>query len=97
MGRQMTHIRLKYVHAFVDRHGRARYYFRRKGRKATALPGLPGGEAFLAAYKAALGANGDVKIPRGGQRSLSALIGRYYTSATSKISPRVRRRPTGAS
>ena len=30
-----------YVHAFIDRHGKARYYFRRRGSKQTPLPGLP--------------------------------------------------------
>lgn len=36
-------IRLKYVHAFRDRMGRMRYYFRRHGIR-TALPGLPGSD-----------------------------------------------------
>jgi integrase len=83
----MTEIRLKYVHAFVDRHGRARFYFRRRGQKPIALPGLPGGNAFMGAYHAALGAK-EVKTPKGGEKSLSALIGRYYGSADFKnLSP----------
>ena len=44
-------IRLKYVHAFRDRFGRMRYYFRRHGKR-TALPGLPGSGEFMAAYYA---------------------------------------------
>ena len=42
-------IRLKYVHAFRDRLGRMRYYFRQHGKR-TALPGLPGSSEFMAAY-----------------------------------------------
>ena len=38
----MSTIRLKYVHAFKDRHGTPRYYFRRASHKRTTLPGLPG-------------------------------------------------------
>src|SRR5262249_11431586 len=49
----MTTLRLAYVHAFVDRHGRVRYYFRRHGRR-TPLPGLPGSSEFMAAYASAL-------------------------------------------
>jgi integrase len=47
-------IRLKYVHAFRDRFGRMRYYFRRHGKR-TALPGLPGSSEFMAAYATQLG------------------------------------------
>jgi hypothetical protein len=46
-------IRLKYVHAFRDRLGRMRYYFRRHGKRS-ALPGLPGSSEFMAAYAAQL-------------------------------------------
>lgn len=45
--------RLKYLHAFVDRHGRARYYFRRNGKR-TPLPGLLGSREFMDAYAACL-------------------------------------------
>jgi integrase len=50
----MTRIRLKYVHEFRDRHGKARHYFRRAGRKRIALPGLPGSTEYMAAYGEAL-------------------------------------------
>lgn len=46
----MTTVRLKYLHAFRDRHGRARYYFRYQGRRWR-IPG-PGEEGFAAAYEA---------------------------------------------
>jgi integrase len=49
----MATVRLKYVHAFVDRHGRPRHYFRRHGKRVP-LPGLPGSREFQEAYAAAL-------------------------------------------
>ena len=50
----MTAIRLRYVDRFRDRHGRARYYFRRGKGSRIPLPGLPGSDAFMVAYRAAL-------------------------------------------
>jgi len=50
----MANIRLRYVKAYVDRHGKARHYFRKPGCKPVALPGLPGSDEFMAAYSAAL-------------------------------------------
>jgi hypothetical protein len=44
----------KYVQGFVDRHGKARFYFRRAGFKTVALPGLPWSPEFMAAYQEAL-------------------------------------------
>src|ERR1700704_4412775 len=46
----MTSVRLKYVHAFVDRHGHARYYFRYRGDRWP-LP-APSETGFFAAYEA---------------------------------------------
>ena len=48
----MTRIKLRYVHEFVDRHGKARYYLR-QGSKRIPLPGLPGSPEFMAAYSEA--------------------------------------------
>lgn len=85
MGRQVTEISLPYVHAFRDRHGRMRYYFRRRGHKRTPLPGLPGSKPFMDAYQAALASNApDARTPKGGPRSLSALIQSYKASAAFK-------------
>jgi integrase len=47
----MAMVRLRYVHSFVDRTGRVRYYFRHKGRRRP-LPGLPGSTEFGAVYDA---------------------------------------------
>jgi integrase len=50
----MTRIKLRYVNEFVDQDGKVRRYFRRPGRCAIPLPGLPGSIEFMAAYQAAL-------------------------------------------
>jgi enterobacteria phage integrase len=74
-------IRLKYVHAFRDRMGRMRYYFRRHGKRS-ALPGLPGSSEFMAAYAAQL----ESPSKQVGQRpvampgTFAALAVRYYGS-----------------
>jgi integrase len=52
----MTSIRLKFVKAYVDRHGKARHYFRKPGCKPVPLPGLVGSPEFLEAYGVALAA-----------------------------------------
>jgi hypothetical protein len=50
----MTKIRLEYVHEFVDRHGKARRYFRKPGFKQVPLPGAPGSDEFMTVYQLAL-------------------------------------------
>jgi hypothetical protein len=40
----------RYVQAFVDRHGRARFYIRRRGFPRVALPGMPWSPEFMAKY-----------------------------------------------
>jgi integrase len=54
MGQSMMRRAPKYVHGFIDRHGKPRFYFRRRGFKKVALPGLPWSPEFMAAYEAAL-------------------------------------------
>jgi integrase len=44
----MTGVRLKYLHCFPDRHGKARYYFRYRGKRWP-IP-APGTEGFATAY-----------------------------------------------
>ncbi|MEN3176398.1 tyrosine-type recombinase/integrase [Gluconobacter sp. OJA] len=48
----MTTLRLPYIQRFKDRHGKVRYYFRKKGQKSIPLPDLRD-PAFIAAYQAA--------------------------------------------
>jgi len=77
----MSHIRLKYVQAWVDREGRVHRYFRRRGYPRVPLPGLPGSVEFMAAYQAALAgprtAIGAGRIKPG---SVSAAVAEYFDS-----------------
>jgi len=54
MGPHLMHRPPKFVHGFIDRHGRPRFYFRRAGFKKIPLPGLPWSPAFMEAYETAL-------------------------------------------
>jgi integrase len=86
----MTRLPLRYIHAFRDRHGKARYYLRRRGSKLVPLPGLPGSNEFMAAYQTALE---DVCVPQkmaqnrliGG--TLSALTTAYLDCSPDSTSP----------
>ena len=79
----MTRIHLRYVDRFVDRHGHMRHYFRRPGGKRLALPGIPGSDEFMAAYKAALaGDDTPAAKPkvRGEAGTFSRLAAQYFMS-----------------
>jgi integrase len=54
MGQHLMRRPPKYVHGFIDRHGKPRWYFRRAGFKKIPLPGLPWSSEFMAAYEEAL-------------------------------------------
>ena len=72
----------RYVHGFIDRHGRARFYFRRAGFKKVALPGLPWSPDFMAAYESALaGQRSPIGAARVFPGSMHALAISYYASA----------------
>jgi integrase len=47
----MAMLRLRYVHSFVDKTGRVRYYFRHRGKRWP-LPGEPGTAEFTSVYDA---------------------------------------------
>ena len=86
----------RYVHGFVDRHGKPRYYFRRAGFKKAALPGLPWSPDFMTAYQTALaGQAPSIGAARVVPGSMHALAIGYYGSAEylqmSQRSQRVRR------
>src|SRR5256885_5754916 len=70
-----------YIHAFTDRHGKPRFYFRRAGFKRVPLPGLPWSRGFMAAYQEALASQ---PTPIGGARvrpgTVRALAVSYYNS-----------------
>lgn len=76
-------VQLKYIHAYRDRHGRRRYYFRRRGKNTT-LPGLPGSREFMDAYAICLEKferQPIVRLEPPARRSFSALAIAYFSSA----------------
>jgi integrase len=92
----MTVLKLRYVNAFNDRHGRRRYYFRRPGHKSVALPGLPGSFEFMESYQAALAGDSAPRIEIGVSRtkpgSIAALTVGYFNSlAFHSLAPETRR------
>lgn len=73
---------LPFVQAYTDRHGKRRYYFRRKGYQRSALPGRPGSPAFIKAYQAALSGEPRVAPSKTIERgSFKALCHEYENSA----------------
>jgi hypothetical protein len=74
----MSRLPLKDVHAFRDRHGHLRHYFRKSGRRVP-LPGRVGSEKFMTAYQAALGA-GAVAPEIGADRTKPGTINSPETS-----------------
>jgi integrase len=80
----MTRIRLDYVHEFVDRHGKVRFYFRRAGFKLVRLPGLPGSAEFMDAYQAALAGMSAPRVEIGASRTrpgtVNAAVVAFYGS-----------------
>ncbi|MGY2909700.1 hypothetical protein [Bradyrhizobium sp. URHC0002] len=77
----------RYVHAFIDRHGRSRFYLRRKGHGKVPLPGLPWSPEFMEVYERALIAC-KAPIVIGASRTmagtLNAAVVAYYESAAFK-------------
>ncbi|MBJ7543225.1 tyrosine-type recombinase/integrase [Rhodomicrobium udaipurense] len=72
----MATIKLQFVTRDRDRHGNIRFYFRRPGKAKIRLPGAPGSEEFMAAYKEALaGENGASR-----QKTFDWLCKQYYAS-----------------
>jgi integrase len=71
-----------YVHAFTDRHGKARFYFRRRGLKQVPLPGLPYSTEFMDAYQTALGTEHrtEINASRTAPGTINALVVSYYKS-----------------
>ena len=90
----MVTMRLRYVHEYVDRHGRVRRYFRKGTAKRISLPGHPGSREFMQAYQAALDGYEQpgptpIGLDRSPPGSLSALIASYYSSAAFKALARI--------
>jgi hypothetical protein len=79
----MTRIHLRYVDRFIDRHSHTRHYFRRPGGRRIPLPGLPGSDEFMAAYRTALaGEDAPATKPkvRGEPGTFSRLTVQYFVS-----------------
>lgn len=73
---------LPYVKAYRDRHGKWRYYFRKRGMPRVALPGEPGSTEFLEAYQAAKDGPRMVPAsPKAPTGSFGALCDEYLASA----------------
>lgn len=47
---EMAVVRIPYVNTYKDRYGTVRRYFRKRGCKPVALPGVPGSAEFMDAY-----------------------------------------------
>jgi integrase len=83
MGQRVMSHPPKFVQAFIDRHGKSRFYFRRAGFKTIKLPGLPWSPEFMAAYELAMGGE---SAPRVNARrrtlpgTIEALVITYYKS-----------------
>lgn len=81
----MANVKLQYVKAYVDRHGKVRHYIRRPGHKLVPLPGLPGTTEFMAAYASALDAapkaTTDIGASRTRAGSVNAMVVGFLGSA----------------
>ncbi|WP_233140297.1 tyrosine recombinase XerC [Acetobacter sp. DsW_063] len=76
-------VKLKYIQKLKDRHGKQRFYFRRKGQRPVTLP-HPDAPEFLEAYYKALNGVSPKAAPaqyHETERSLRDVIGSYYASA----------------
>jgi integrase len=84
MGRSGARVLIRYIHAYRDRHGRERYYYRREGKRI-ALPS-PEAPDFMERYAAAAEfvAASEAQKPRGAPGTLARLIGDYYNSTDYK-------------
>ncbi len=73
----------RYVHGYIDRHGKPRHYLRRPGRKDVPLPGLPWSSDFTDAYAAAMSQAAPVIIgaKRSAAGTVAEAVARYLGSA----------------
>jgi hypothetical protein len=86
---EMAVVRIPYVKVYTERHGTVRRYFRKPGRKAVPLPGVPGSAEFMDAYRAAVGEPAPISASRQHRPgSVGALICDYLKSpAFSNLKP----------
>jgi integrase len=72
----------RYTHGYIDRHGKPRWYLRRRGYKSVPLPGLPWSPEFMTIYESVLSGQEPTQIGESRTRpgSVSALIVKFYRS-----------------
>src|ERR1700716_4187956 len=71
----------KFVQAFIDRHGKPRFYFRRPLFPRVPLPGLPWSPEFMAAYETALaGQPAEIGATRVKPGTIRGLAVSYFNS-----------------
>jgi integrase len=96
MGQHLMSRPPQFVHSFIDRHGKPRFYFRRPGYKRTALPGLPWSPEFMAAYELAKDGNRlEIGTGRTKPGTVAAAVTGYFGSlafATLAETSRITRR-----
>ncbi len=81
MGRRAEMKLPRFVHGYIDRHGRPRFYFRRRGFKKLPLPGLPWSPEFMAKYEGALaGQPIEIGAKRVKPGTMRALAVSYFNS-----------------
>jgi integrase len=92
MGSRLMRRAPRYVHGFIDRHGKPRFYFRRRGFSKVPLPGLPWSPEFMEAYEAALaGQRLPIAGPRPKPGTIRAVAVSYFASPTfSALAPLTR-------
>jgi integrase len=88
----------KYVHGFIDRHGRPRFYFRRAGFKRVPLPGLPWSPEFMEKYQTALDETPRVEV--GAAHTVAGtvnavVIGYFASAAFQNLAPASRQHYRG--
>jgi hypothetical protein len=81
MGRRVMARPPKFVHGYIDRHGKPRFYFRKVGFRKVPLPGLPWSPEFMTAYEQALaGQPGPIGAKRTIPGTMRALAVSYFQS-----------------
>jgi integrase len=82
MGQRLMRRPPKFVHGYIDRHGKSRFYFRRAGFKKIPLSGLPWSPEFMASYETALASTQriDIGASRTNPGTINALVVTYYKS-----------------
>ena len=90
MGYRLMHRLPKFVHGYLDRHGKPRHYLRRPGHVRIPLPGMPFSTEFMDAYAAAM--SDAVPISIGIRRTkpgtVEEAVARYFGSgAFAELAP----------